>query len=305
MPTKIDLTNQKFNMLTVIEEVPHKKGEGIKWRCKCDCGNETIAIGSELRSGHKKSCGCLKYKIKNIQNQRFGKIIAIRPTLERDSSGSVIWECQCDCGKIFKTSAHKLSTGNTKSCGCERIKKLIEYNHTRMNNIQNQKFGLLTALYINGTNNNKSIIWHCKCDCGNECDVSNRDLLTGNTKSCGCQRNNSYGEQRIIQLLKENHISFESEKTFGTCRFLDTHALARFDFYVDNKYLIEFDGVQHIKEGKGVFDNPKKFTITQEHDRYKNQWCKDNNIPLIRIPYTQYNNLCIEDLLLETSKFII
>ena len=36
----------------------------------------------------------------------------------------------------------------------------------------------------------------------------------------------------------------------------------------------------------------------------KNQWCKDNNIPLIRIPYTHLNNLCIEDLILETSKFI-
>ena len=34
-------------------------------------------------------------------------------------------------------------------------------------------------------------------------------------------------------------------------------------------------------------------------------WCKDNNIPLIRIPYTHYKELKIEDLLLETSKFKI
>jgi len=37
----------------------------------------------------------------------------------------------------------------------------------------------------------------------------------------------------------------------------------------------------------------------------KNQWCKNNNIPLIRIPYTHLQNLCLEDLQLETSKFII
>jgi hypothetical protein len=43
----------------------------------------------------------------------------------------------------------------------------------------------------------------------------------------------------------------------------------------------------------------------QKHDAIKTQWCKDNNIPLIRIPYTEYNKLCLEDLLLETSKFII
>ena len=40
-------------------------------------------------------------------------------------------------------------------------------------------------------------------------------------------------------------------------------------------------------------------------DDYKNQWCKDNNIPLIRIPYLYINNLYIEDLKLDASKFII
>ena len=45
--------------------------------------------------------------------------------------------------------------------------------------------------------------------------------------------------------------------------------------------------------------------MIQERDTYKNQWCKENNIPLIRIPYTHLNDLCLEDLLLETSKFII
>ena len=37
----------------------------------------------------------------------------------------------------------------------------------------------------------------------------------------------------------------------------------------------------------------------------KNAWCLANNIPLIRIPYTKYNDLCLEDLLLETSQYII
>jgi len=37
----------------------------------------------------------------------------------------------------------------------------------------------------------------------------------------------------------------------------------------------------------------------------KNQWCKENNIPLIRIPYTHLKDLCIEDLLLETSNYVV
>ena len=35
------------------------------------------------------------------------------------------------------------------------------------------------------------------------------------------------------------------------------------------------------------------------------EWCKENNIPLIRIPYTHYDDIIIDDLKLETSKFII
>ena len=67
--------------------------------------------------------------------------------------------------------------------------------------------------------------------------------------------------------------------------------------FVDNKYLIEYDGIQHSTDtpmknwGESIDD-------LQYRDNIKTQWCKDNNIPLIRIPYTKYKNLTIEDLLL-------
>ena len=44
--------------------------------------------------------------------------------------------------------------------------------------------------------------------------------------------------------------------------------------------------------------------IKYKHDLIKSKWCKENNIPLIRIPYTHFDNLCLNDLLLETSNFI-
>lgn len=49
----------------------------------------------------------------------------------------------------------------------------------------------------------------------------------------------------------------------------------------------------------------RKLLKDKELDEYKNQWCKENNIPLIRIPYIHLNDLCIEDLLLETTNFLI
>ena len=36
----------------------NKNGRAL-WNCQCDCGKETIALGKELRNGHKRSCGCL------------------------------------------------------------------------------------------------------------------------------------------------------------------------------------------------------------------------------------------------------
>lgn len=61
----------------------------------------------------------------------------------------------------------------------------------------------------------------------------------------------SYGVLIIKKLLNNNNISFETEKTFESCIFQDTGKKARFDFYVDNKYLIEFDGEQHFSHSSG------------------------------------------------------
>lgn len=55
-----DLSGKKFNRLTAIEIAGRDKHGKILWRCKCDCGNETITLGRNLVSGHCKSCGCMK-----------------------------------------------------------------------------------------------------------------------------------------------------------------------------------------------------------------------------------------------------
>ena len=88
----------------------------------------------------------------------------------------------------------------------------------------------------------------------------------------------------------------KQKKKFETCK---DKSYLPFDFFVEDKYLIEYDGIQHFDKDS-LFD----YEYTHSHDIIKSQWCKDNNIPLIRIPYTHYDELCIEDLLLETSSFI-
>lgn len=60
MSAFMDLTGQKFNRLTVIKRVENNKLQKIMWLCKCECGNETVVCGYSLKSGHTKSCGCLR-----------------------------------------------------------------------------------------------------------------------------------------------------------------------------------------------------------------------------------------------------
>ena len=54
-----DLTGQRFGRLTAVEYAGQGKTKGYLWKCKCDCGNETIVYGYALKSGNTKSCGCL------------------------------------------------------------------------------------------------------------------------------------------------------------------------------------------------------------------------------------------------------
>lgn len=55
----IDLTGQRFGRLKVIEKVPSKT-RNARWLCQCDCGKQTEVLGTTLRRGESKSCGCLR-----------------------------------------------------------------------------------------------------------------------------------------------------------------------------------------------------------------------------------------------------
>lgn len=228
----------------------------------------------------------------DLRGKKFHKLKVLYRVANKNNA--TMWKCQCDCGNITITSTHQLRSERTKSCGCWR-------SEVKRIDLTNQTFGKLTALYPTDKRRGNHIIWMCKCECGNDFEAPSGMLTFGHVKSCGCLSSN--GEEKISQILNDNNIIFQKQKTFNTCRFDDTNALARFDFYINEKYLIEFDGKQHFISGSGLYDNEKKFQQTQNHDAYKNQWCKDNNIPLIRIPYTKLDTLCLEDLMLETTQF--
>ena len=94
-------------------------------------------------------------------------------------------------------------------------------------------------------------------------------------------------ENKVMEILKKEKISFLREKTFKDLK----KGLYRFDFYLPNygghAVIIEVDGEQHFQPIYGR----KAFIKGQEHDRQKNSYCLAHQIPLYRIPYWEINEL--------------
>lgn len=110
----------------------------------------------------------------------------------------------------------------------------------------------------------------------------------------------SKGEDKIAQLLRSGGINYKREVSFPDLKNYGGHLL-RFDFAVYSRgklaFLIEFDGEQHFHQVKKYQKTIFEFRQTQERDRKKNAYCLAKGIPLIRIPYWDYDKLTLHSLL--------
>ena len=109
----------------------------------------------------------------------------------------------------------------------------------------------------------------------------------------------SNGERLLHELLRKHNIPYEYQKTFDGCH--DTKAL-RFDFYIADKNLaIEYQGEQHYHPVKR-FGGAESLAAQKRRDKIKREYCAENGIRLLEIPYTQKERM--EDILakeLETT----
>lgn len=94
----------------------------------------------------------------------------------------------------------------------------------------------------------------------------------------------SKGENKIIEFLKSERISFKREYFFRGLYNKQTNQLLYFDFYLpDYNCCIEYDGEQHY--------SPDKTERANVNDFLKNAYCLKNNIPFLRIKYTDFDNI--------------
>lgn len=116
---------QRFDRLTVIARASNI-GRHAGWLCKCECGNELIVPAGSLRTGNVRSCGCLLRDTRSKNGQRsrlrfapglrFGRLTVLDRADNVGAHGA--WNCLCDCGVSVTVIAGRLSSGNTRSCGC-------------------------------------------------------------------------------------------------------------------------------------------------------------------------------------------
>ena len=122
----MNLVNQKFDYWTVVEIVKNKFGP-TKFLCKCDCGIKRVVMGSRLKKGTSKSCGCATAESKTtaleLTGQKFNKLTVIK-RVENDKWRATQWLCRCECGRESIVSSDTLRNGRSTSCRwCSNKKK--------------------------------------------------------------------------------------------------------------------------------------------------------------------------------------
>ena len=212
-------------------------------------------------------------KVDDMLGKKFGKLTVIKLAEKNPNltNRCKYYLCQCECGNTVIVQGSALRQGHSTSCGCAR-------KGTSIKDLTNQKFGKLTVLYKTDKRKDGSVIWHCKCECGNECDVNGNYLRNGDVKSCGCLK--SWKEIEIESFLKKNKIEYKKEYTFFDLR--GKRNPLRFDFAIFNNgilyCLIEYQGQQHY-----VKDNNWHTEELTLYDKMKKEYCIKNNIQLYEL----------------------
>ena len=302
------LNNKTFELLSDKYEGNDKK---LKWQCL----NENCLEKFEkdwshiLRDQNCPYCHGSKVGLSNclaVKNPKLAsewhpiKNNELTPYDVTSGSDKEVW-WQCKNGhewQAFIYSRNKMS-GNRKGSNCPYCKgyyaskdynllllypKLCEEWDYSQNDKQPEE-------YTPGSG--KKAWWICK-ECSHNWRTKIHKRSLNNTGCPQCKQ--SKGEQEVRIVLENKYIKFKSQYTFDNLRDIE---LLRFDFGVldINKNLVglvEFDGIGHYD--KDSFGE-KSYKKTKLHDQMKNTYCVKNNIPLLRIPYWEFDN--VEKLLID------
>lgn len=280
---------------TVLDQ-PSKNDRGEKtWLCRCECGTERYVLERALLYGGSESCGCLrKERIKmavspDLTGQQFGELTVLRRAETETKGGAVKWVCKCSCGAEYVVKGTLLVTGRKTRCTSNVHEKKYAYT-----DISNQKFGRLTALYpVKRYDKSGSVIWRCKCDCGNEVDVSYNKLMYTNQKSCGCQKKEH--DQKLksylthvagtsVDILKSKKVPTDNTTGYKGVYLIRGKWVAKIVFQKKAYYLGVYDRIEDAAQARleaeevlfdGVAEHYRKWKLRADADP---NWATENPV---------------------------
>lgn len=253
-PCGRDLTGQRFGRWTVLGATTRSASGEVKWLCRCDCGTERYVLDRSLRCGASKSCGCAsrenahRANAHDLLGQTFGDLTVVGKS-KRRASNRFLWSCLCSCGYTCEATSTQLLSGQKTHCGCKTRKNYA------FADITGQRFNRLTALFRvkTGVGRGGSVLWHCRCDCGRELDVSYNELVYSNLQSCGCKKLEhneklptlqTHVDGTSIEILQGTKIPSNNTSGYRGVYFVKGKYLAKIVFQRKQYFLGTYDNIE-------------------------------------------------------------
>lgn len=283
-----------IDMEILIDEKEYK-GKEYKYYFKCK--KENHITYSWLKDVLDKNSGCKKchhiemgknqmISYENIvyiyKNENYTVLISKDEYYEENKKTILV---SCDKGHVHYSNIMNFKHNNTRCPICFEEKRgkssIIPYEE-RVNQVKREGYSIITSKeeYKNG--NTEIVI---ECPHKHKYITTIHNFISG-TRCPYC--NMSKGELKIETILLNSNIEYEFQYRFEDCKY---NRILPFDFYITSLNIaIEYDGKQHHK--LDCFNMTLLDSMNlKKRDNIKTQYCKDNNIKLIRIPYWEFNNI--------------
>lgn len=253
-----------------------------KLKLKCTCGEIFYIPFTRFHNSNQKHCKKCGYKngankqtmsFEEFKNRVNGVLGYDYEILDFKKASGFVKMKHIKCGHIYTQKGGKILSGQRCPKCYAPIKKTFEEAYDEVNGICGDNLKLLE--YINHDN----LILQCKC--GNKLKRGMSDIRKH--KGAFCDKcNASAGSMRIEKFLNENNIDYIKEYSFEDCLY---KRKLRFDFYLPKlNTCIEYDGEQHYRV-LHHWGGENGLNLNQIRDNIKNEYCKNNNIDLIRISF--------------------
>ena len=292
-------TTESFSKLVKIESnntmefIDNYVNISTKSKFKCNKGHIVVMTPNRFRCGDrcKKCSGKYKPTTDEVQKE-ISELYNDEFIIENEykNNKSPLFIKHTICNTIFKTNRDNIVNRKPKNL-CPECRKIKPFTNISFKERFYKLHESLTLLEEWSDAKNKSSI-KVKCNKHNYEWNAHKYWIIRPNNPTGCPICcTSKGEKYIRNFLKKNNINFDMHKKFND--LVDKRVLT-FDFIVfinSNYFLIEYDGELHEKPFSNSENSLKKFIRTQEHDKMKDQYCKANNIDLLRINYRDFDKI--------------